>query len=412
MVVAAVSGKYISTNRRVRDEVEDVGWCCRSPAASDTDFWIWYNSHNYYQPKLLSCNLHKLKTHQLRHAHFYQQQCIYHTQVQNMLRWETIKLTRSSIIPGEPIVLTFSMNGISSYLQADGAITNLSSQAADFSVTPSGFFISENGYLSTSRDVAIQPFAISPDAPGMKRASRVFGRFLVNLDRILEWINDAFTGGRAIFCVSGSTLMVVFNGVTPPGCIAIQLGAIPASDLNPGLSTSTIALPLSTSSNMPIVSTVMTQPPSSSGLPFGAGSTANPIISTSMTPPPPVSWSQVSSPSGPGSPSAASGATSNVAPPQSSSNPTPSTSGSDYPAPTTTGTPNCFDRSPFDGTVNDDFLLLCDTGLPGYELDAVPASDIAECIDACRAYVQTSEVTCVAVEFDIVSLCQVVRRHV
>ncbi len=241
--------------------------------------------------------------------------------------------------------------------------------------------------------------------PGAKRASRIFNQFRVSINRILEWINDAFAGGQAIFCVSGSMVMVVFDGMAPPGCIVIQLGAVLASELNQGPRTSTTAMPQPTSSNMLGGPTSISQPPSNSGSPSGAGSTSNPIVFTSMTPPSPVSSFPIPTPSSQdSSPSAVASSMANSVPPQSSSVPSPSTSGTDYPAPTTTGTPNCFDRSPFDGTVNDGYLLLCDTSLPGYELDAVPASDIAECIDTCKAYVQTSEVTCVAVEFDIVSL--------
>lgn len=91
---------------------------------------------------------------------------------------------------------------------------------------------------------------------------------------------------------------------------------------------------------------------------------------------------------------------SNESPPPSTTSPTIA---SDFPAPTTSGTPNCFDGSEFDGTVNDDYLILCDTELPGSDLDSVPAADIAECIDACNSYVPSGEGVCVAVEFDIVS---------
>lgn len=72
--------------------------------------------------------------------------------------------------------------------------------------------------------------------------------------------------------------------------------------------------------------------------------------------------------------------------------------------PTTTGEPNCFDGTDFDGTVNDDYLILCDTGLPGFDLDSVNALDLAECIAACSSYVPGGPGdSCVAVEYDIVS---------
>ena len=77
-------------------------------------------------------------------------------------------------------------------------------------------------------------------------------------------------------------------------------------------------------------------------------------------------------------------------------------SGTGYP--TTTGEPNCFDASSFDGSVNDNYLILCDTDLPGFDLDAVAAQDLAECIDMCRSTPPGGMgERCVAVEYDLVS---------
>ncbi|KIW69441.1 hypothetical protein PV04_05318 [Phialophora macrospora] len=305
--------------------------------------------------------------------------------------------TTPSIAPGEPVVLAFTTNGNSEYVRADGTITNDSSQAADFSVDALGQLMSGTGYVSTSGDVAFQPFAVSSDTPGLKRASRIFTQFLVSLDRTLEWINDAFVGGRAIFCVSDSTMVVAFNGVTPPGCAAIQLGVVPAEDVNPSATSSTTDLPQSTGT-----SSDMSPSPSSSGFPTTTDSPASTVIpdSTTASSPEPSSLGSGSS-TAQESPSGVTSSTPYDGPPSSSEAPSTSESGTAYPAPTTTGTPNCFDRSPFDGSVNDNYLILCDTDLPGYDLDVVPASDIAECIDACRSYVPTSQGQCVAVEFDI-----------
>jgi hypothetical protein len=72
-----------------------------------------------------------------------------------------------------------------------------------------------------------------------------------------------------------------------------------------------------------------------------------------------------------------------------------------YPSPTSTGIPNCYDRSPFDGTVNGGYLILCDTDLPGYNLGPFDGSDIADCIQACSSYVPSGAGQCVAVEFDV-----------
>jgi hypothetical protein len=74
--------------------------------------------------------------------------------------------------------------------------------------------------------------------------------------------------------------------------------------------------------------------------------------------------------------------------------------------PTSTGTPNCLDRSPFSGTVNGGYLILCDTALPGYDLAQVNGANLADCIAACNSYVASSSPQnepCVAVEYDEVS---------
>jgi hypothetical protein len=75
--------------------------------------------------------------------------------------------------------------------------------------------------------------------------------------------------------------------------------------------------------------------------------------------------------------------------------------------PTSTGTPNCLDRSPFTGTVNAGYLILCDTALPGYDLAQVNGADLADCIAACNSYVaspSSQQEPCVAVEYDEVGL--------
>src|SRR5579871_6239031 len=75
--------------------------------------------------------------------------------------------------------------------------------------------------------------------------------------------------------------------------------------------------------------------------------------------------------------------------------------------PTSTGTPNCLDRSPFTGTINAGYLILCDTALPGYDLAQVNGADLADCIAACNSYVPSpfsQQKLCVAVEYDEVSL--------
>jgi hypothetical protein len=69
---------------------------------------------------------------------------------------------------------------------------------------------------------------------------------------------------------------------------------------------------------------------------------------------------------------------------------------------TSTGVPNCYDRSPFDNTVNGGYLVLCNTALPRFDLMTANGTNLAECIAACNARSSgpASDV-CVAVTFDI-----------
>ncbi|EXJ73208.1 uncharacterized protein A1O5_02968 [Cladophialophora psammophila CBS 110553] len=304
--------------------------------------------------------------------------------------------TTPTIIPGEPVYLTFALGGFTEYLTGNGMITNDAQQAAPFAVTPFGQLMSAGNYVSTSGDVSSQPFAASPETPVMKRLPRIFTLFSISENDMLVWKNDAFVGGQAIFCVSGSTLVIVFNGVLPQGCISVQIGVIPTGNVNPSSTSSATALSQSSTITTSAMSTSMQPPPSSSV------STSGTVDSMSTT----ASFSESSvSTSGTSmsSPSPTDITSSSYMPESSSSPVLSSTTLSAYPAPTTTGTPNCYDRSPFDGTVNNDYLILCDTDLPGFDLDVVPATDIAECIDACSSHVPGSQGPCVAVEFDILA---------
>ena len=69
---------------------------------------------------------------------------------------------------------------------------------------------------------------------------------------------------------------------------------------------------------------------------------------------------------------------------------------------TSTGVPNCYDRSPFDNTINRGYLILCNTALPGFDLMSVNGNNLAECIAACNAHSSGNATeVCVAVTFDI-----------
>lgn len=304
------------------------------------------------------------------------------------------------------------------YVSADGTLTNDSSLAVDFAINPTGQLEGAGGFISTDGNETSMTFEVSPTP----RAISTFFSLVSNdtiarredtlARKVLVWKNEAFVGGEAMFCVFGSILEVTFGGTSPPGCLEVILGAIPSGDVQPAPTSSsmTTVTPSSTSAGSVILTDTTT-------------TTSNSPVPTSNSP----SWTPTSEPI---SASIASQTSSLYLSPissehgnsatSSSMNPSttmtqgavsysstlasaPSPTSSEYPAPTTTGTPNCYDRSPFDGTVNNDYLILCDTNLPGSDLQRVPASNIAECIDECNSYIPSSQGPCVAVAFDIVS---------
>lgn len=87
--------------------------------------------------------------------------------------------------------------------------------------------------------------------------------------------------------------------------------------------------------------------------------------------------------------------------PVESTTSTSSASSVQPPAPSSTGDPVCGPNNAFDGTVNNNFLILCDTTLSGSEINVVTASSLAECISDCRSYPPESQRVCVAVEYSV-----------
>ena len=75
-----------------------------------------------------------------------------------------------------------------------------------------------------------------------------------------------------------------------------------------------------------------------------------------------------------------------------------------FPSPTTTGPPNCYDRSPYDGTVNGGYLILCNTDLSGNTLAIESGNSLYDCIQQCNSFPpEQYPGRCAAVEYDIVS---------
>jgi len=307
-------------------------------------------------------------------------------------------LKRDSSTPDEPFYLSFLVDALlprrteervlssRRYVAADGSVTEDPQAASIFVITPSGQLMNTGGYISTAGVEEGELFRVSPEVKAIST------RFTVRPNSTLTWENDAFVGGEAIFCLLGD-LYVRFDGTAPPGCGKIDLTVTPEDEITlPPTSTLTTSLIASTAATSTI--SVPTYPP-------GTSSTTSLFFSST----PDLTLTTTTTPIVMGTTSfdqdhTSSTSVSEEIPPSS----TASTSlTSDFPAPTSTGTPNCFDGAGFDGTVNSDYLILCDTELPGSTLDAVPAADLAECIEACNSYVPTSDGICVAVEFDIVS---------
>lgn len=261
------------------------------------------------------------------------------------------------------------------------------------------------GYISASGDSDTQRFAVnstlgsvstlfsivSNDTLGRRDGSSGGG--------ILLWQNETFVDGQAIFCTFGSILQACFNGQAPAGCEVVTLGAVPASDFSSSSSNSA-----STNSILSSEMTSTTSDPTSgyASAPNGPTTTPNgPSSGKSLTTTPSLgtlgtttSMSIGTNPVYGSSTSAGQSASSSI-----------SSTASVYP--TSTGAPSCDDRSSYDGTVNDNYLILCDTDLPGFDIGSVPASDLADCIGVCNAYTPSSEGKCVAVTFNSVSPIQV-----
>ncbi|KAK5232411.1 hypothetical protein LTR47_006624 [Exophiala xenobiotica] len=334
----------------------------------------------------------------------------------------TTTSSTSSTPSSTPIVLAIlqSSGGQPQYVAADGTLTNDSALAVDFTINPTGQLMGAGGYISTDGNETSATFEVSPTVGSISTVfSLVSNDTLARRDeaastKILVWRNRAFIGGEAIFCIFGSILEVAFHGETPAGCLEVLLEAIPVSDL-PGTSSTTTA---SQSSMTTGITTTISAVPTTTSSSLSHMTEPTQLssddghMSSSLFSPSSLSYGSFTTSPGVSSGTATSRViqTTNMGPtlshPSSSNSPNSapmSSTTSGYPAPTTTGTPNCYDRSPYDGTVNDDYLILCDTDLSGYDLERVAASDIADCIDQCNSFIPSSQGPCVAVAFDILA---------
>jgi hypothetical protein len=117
-------------------------------------------------------------------------------------------------------------------------------------------------YVSTTGLLASQPFA---GAPYVAAISSVFSI----QNGALIWNNTAFTGGRTVFCLIGSTVEAVFNGQLPYGCAQINL--------EPIMVTPNICLAAFSSSSLPTSTTQSASTMSVPGSVHSGTSAADPV---------------------------------------------------------------------------------------------------------------------------------------
>ncbi|KAK4934832.1 hypothetical protein LTR10_024000 [Elasticomyces elasticus] len=271
------------------------------------------------------------------------------------------------------------VNGPNEYVADDGTLTTNASLAVAFTIDPSGQLMASGGYISTTGAASTQKLAVNSTLGSISTFFSIVSNNTVGRrddspgSGILQWQNDNFVGNQAIFSTFGSIVQVSFNGEAPAGSEVVTLAAIPAGDIasSSGISVSTgsTSLPTSAPNSLTTTPNALSSGPSLPTTPsVGISGTASSLPMGSA----PIYGSSTSAPI--------------------------SSTVSAYP--TSTGPPSCNDRSPYDGTVNDNYLILCDTDLPGYDITSVPASDIADCIGACNAYVASSGGMCVAITFN------------
>ena len=230
------------------------------------------------------------------------------------------------------------------YIAAGGTVSTNTTLALVFTYTSIGQLFSNGSFVSTSSGSGSQNFFPNSSAQAIQTT------FSTSAEDTLDWSNDAFFNRHALFCSFNSFVEVVFDQQLPEGCIQVNLLVIPLSQI--------ISSSGSTASSTQTTSTAVQSRPASSS----TSTTTNVSqLSASMT---------TSSATGP---------------------------------PTTTGTPNCFDGTDYDGSVNGGYLIQCETNLTGSNFMTVDASGLAECIADCSAAEPQPSGSCVAVVYDIVS---------
>ena len=122
------------------------------------------------------------------------------------------------------------------YITPTGGITGDCGQAAKFTFAKGGQLMTGQDYVSTTGLFAFQPFK------GAASVATISSVFSIQ-NGTLVWNNAAFTGGRTLFCLLGSTVEAVFNGQLPYGCTQI--------DLQPIMITPNICLAAFSSSSLP-----------------------------------------------------------------------------------------------------------------------------------------------------------------
>lgn len=107
-----------------------------------------------------------------------------------------------------------------SWIGADGVITSVCGQSERFSLQ--NHTLQSGGHMvSTSPNTTWAPFA----------ANLLMGPITTDftlIDEYLAWVNQAFSGGAAKFCIASGKLYTVFSGIGPASCVGAKLLAVSA----------------------------------------------------------------------------------------------------------------------------------------------------------------------------------------
>jgi len=165
-----------------------------------------------------------------------------------------------------------SVDGHRQYVGTSATLTADITQALAFIITAGGQLMSGSLFFSTSGLVASEPF--EPQS-----YTAAISTLFSNIGNNLIWTSDAFAGQQALFCTFGSVLEVVFKENLPAGCILVELGIVPISDVSMTTTSSSVLTPTSktTDTGNETTSVSSTPTPSTPGSVHSKSGTGNPF---------------------------------------------------------------------------------------------------------------------------------------